>query len=77
MAVHDVLVLNSNYEPLNVCNARRAISLLILGKADVLVHRDDPIYTAGDRFRNYGFLGTPFWLVISSLVSIVLVKPRT
>ena len=30
-----------------------------------------------DRFRNYGFLGTPFWLVISSLVSIVLVKPRT
>ncbi len=52
MAVHDVLVLNSNYEPLNVCNARRAISLLILGKADVLVHRDDLIYTAGGELES-------------------------
>lgn len=47
MAIHDVLVLNSNYEPLNVCNARRAISLLVLGKADVLVNRDEPIISAG------------------------------
>jgi 5-methylcytosine-specific restriction endonuclease McrA len=47
MALHDVLVLNSNYEPLNVCNVRRAISLLVLGKADILVNRDHPIMTAG------------------------------
>jgi len=33
---HEVLVLNSDYEPLNVCNMRRAIVLLYLGKADVL-----------------------------------------
>ena len=32
----EVLVLNSDYEPLNVCNLRRAITLLHLGKADVL-----------------------------------------
>lgn len=33
---HSVLVLNQNYEPLNICNARRAIVLVIGGKADVL-----------------------------------------
>ena len=32
----DVLVLNSDYEPLNVCSAKRAIVLVYLGKADVL-----------------------------------------
>jgi 5-methylcytosine-specific restriction endonuclease McrA len=45
MATHEVLVLNSNYEPLNVCNIRRAIGLLLLGKADVLQHNDVPIAT--------------------------------
>ncbi|MBI4301562.1 MAG: HNH endonuclease, partial [Chloroflexi bacterium] len=33
-----VLVLNQNYEPLNVCNARRALVLLHQGKAEVLEH---------------------------------------
>lgn len=33
---HEVLVLNSDYEPLNVCNMKRAISLVFLGKVDVL-----------------------------------------
>ena len=31
-----VLVLNQNYEPLNVCNVRRALVLVIDGKAEVL-----------------------------------------
>ncbi len=39
----EVLVLNSDYEPLNVCNLRRAIVLLYLGKADVLHAEDDTI----------------------------------
>lgn len=39
---HEVLVLNSDYEPLNVCNMRRAIVLLYLGKADVLHEGDEP-----------------------------------
>ena len=34
----EVLVLNSDYEPLNVCPARRAIVLVYLGKADILHH---------------------------------------
>lgn len=36
----EVLVLNSDYAPLNTCNLRRAISLVYLGKVDVL-HIDD------------------------------------
>jgi len=31
-----VLVLNQNYEPLNICRARRAIVLLYQGKAEML-----------------------------------------
>ncbi|HZU75631.1 MAG TPA: HNH endonuclease [Dehalococcoidia bacterium] len=33
-----VLVLNQNYEPINVCNARRAFVLLNRGKAELLEH---------------------------------------
>lgn len=33
-----VLVLNQNYQPLNVCNAKRAIILLGHGKAELLVN---------------------------------------
>ena len=33
-----VLVLNQNYEPLNVCNEKRAIILVDRGKAEVLEH---------------------------------------
>jgi 5-methylcytosine-specific restriction endonuclease McrA len=35
----EVLVLNSDYEPLNICNLRRAMNLVFLGKVDVL-HED-------------------------------------
>lgn len=33
---HEVLVLNSDYAPLNICSLRRAINLIYLGKVDVL-----------------------------------------
>jgi len=39
---HEVLVLNSDYEPLNICNVRRAINLVLLGKVDVL-HEDSVV----------------------------------
>jgi 5-methylcytosine-specific restriction endonuclease McrA len=45
LATHEVLVLNSNYEPLNVCNMRRAVALMLLGKAEVLQQRDHPLAT--------------------------------
>jgi len=45
-----VLVLNQNYEPLNVCNARRAVVLLGRGKAEVLEHRTQFIHTVSTSF---------------------------
>ena len=41
---HEVLVLNNDYEPLNVCNLRRAIILVCMGKADIL-HNDSHVVT--------------------------------
>jgi 5-methylcytosine-specific restriction endonuclease McrA len=40
-----VLLLNQNYEPLNVCNTRRAFGLLDAGKAEVLEHANGGIRT--------------------------------
>jgi len=39
----EVLVLNNNYQPLNVTNIRRAITLLYLGKAEVM-HTDTGVF---------------------------------
>jgi len=36
-----VLVLNQNYEPLNVCNVRRALVLVIGGRAEILQARSN------------------------------------
>ena len=41
-----VLVLNLDYEPINVCNARRAIVLLVKGKAELLENGRGEIRTA-------------------------------
>ena len=46
-----VLVLNQNYEPLNVCNARRALVLLDVGKAEVLEHGHGEIRSTSRAFR--------------------------
>ncbi|KAA0228672.1 MAG: hypothetical protein AKCLJLPJ_00470 [Fimbriimonadales bacterium] len=43
---HDVLLLNNNYEPLNVCSMVRAMSLMLKGKAEVL-HRNGHIVRTG------------------------------
>ncbi|MEX2247937.1 MAG: HNH endonuclease [Dehalococcoidia bacterium] len=45
-----VLVLNQNYEPLNVCNAMRAFVLVDRGKAEVLEHGHGHIRTAARAF---------------------------
>jgi 5-methylcytosine-specific restriction endonuclease McrA len=46
-----VLVLNQNYEPLNVCNARRAFVLVDRGKAEVLEHSDGFLRSAVQTYR--------------------------
>ena len=49
---HSVLVLNQNYEPLNVCNVRRAMVLVIDGKAEVLEEYNLALRRAHQRFAS-------------------------
>ena len=61
-----VLVLNQNYEPLNVCNVRRAFVLLDRGKAEVLEN-------------GRGYLRSPsFVFTIPSVIRLIYVirRPR-
>lgn len=46
MKAVDVLLLNANYEPLNVCDVRRAFSLVLMGKADVLHDSEGQVVTS-------------------------------
>ena len=45
-----VLVLNQNYEPLNVCKVRRAVLLLIRGKAEVIENGRGDIHSVTSVF---------------------------
>jgi 5-methylcytosine-specific restriction endonuclease McrA len=49
--VHQVLVLNASYEPLNVCTVRRAHVLVFKGKAEVVEQLDRPLRSACDTYR--------------------------
>ena len=46
----DVLLLNQNYEPLNVCQTKRAVVLLISGKAEIVVNSRGYIHTPTAQF---------------------------
>ena len=46
----DVLVLNSNFLPLNVTKVRRSMMLIINGKAELIEHKDENIHTSNDSF---------------------------
>ncbi len=45
MVDYQCLVLNQSYEPLNICRARRAISLIFSGKAEMLENGTGYIHT--------------------------------
>ena len=45
-----VLVLNQNYEPLNICRARRAVVLLYRGKAEMLENGSGFVHSASSVF---------------------------
>ncbi len=62
MTSSEVLLLNHNYEPLNVCNLRRAMALLLLGKADLVHAREAPLLTGN------GLLSAPSVLKMRYLV---------
>lgn len=46
----DVLVLNQNYEPLNVCHTHRAVVLIIGGKAEIVTNGRGYILTPSAKF---------------------------
>jgi 5-methylcytosine-specific restriction endonuclease McrA len=46
MESSSVLVLNQNYEPLNVCNVRRAVVLVLRGKAEIIETARGALHTA-------------------------------
>lgn len=50
MDFESVLVLNQNYEPLNVCNVRRALVLVLRGKAEVVETARGVLHTASRAF---------------------------
>jgi 5-methylcytosine-specific restriction endonuclease McrA len=43
----NVLVLNLDYQPINICGARRAVKLIYLGKAEILEDRGDFFLSPG------------------------------
>ena len=45
-----VLVLNANYEPLNICTTRRAVGLMMMGKAEMIANGRGEIMTASSSF---------------------------
>ena len=45
-----VLVLNANFEPLNVCTTRRAIGLILSGKADLVLNGRGVITTVSTAY---------------------------
>ncbi len=48
----EVLVLNSDYEPLNICNVRRAMNLVFGGKVDILHENSLILRTVSREFRS-------------------------
>ncbi len=46
-----VLVLNQNFEPLNICNLRRALALVLCGKAEIVVENHRLIHTVSRSFE--------------------------
>jgi 5-methylcytosine-specific restriction endonuclease McrA len=46
-----VLVLNQNYEPLNVCNVKRALVMVITGKAEVIEQNGLVLHTIDQDYR--------------------------
>ena len=45
-----VLVLNQNYQPLNICSVRRAIVLMGRGKAELIVNGQGQIRSSSEAF---------------------------
>jgi len=59
-----VLVLNTTYEPLNVCSARRAVVLLLKNKAEVVEHSERTFHS------EHASLGVPHVIRLREYVAV-------
>ena len=50
-----VLVLNANFEPINICSTRRAIGLILGGKAAMVANGRGYIHTKGIVTASIGY----------------------
>lgn len=73
-----VLVLNQNYEPITICNARRAIILTYLGKAEIICTVENKVIRSVYRTFEYPsvvrlviFVRVPFKKIILSRKNII------
>ena len=66
-----VLVLNQNYEPLNVCSVRRAVVLVLRGKTEVLEIGDEPL-----RGVSSARFDTPSVIRLQRFIRCPIPKPR-
>lgn len=72
-----VLLLNQNYEPLNVCSARRALLLILRGKAHAVELADEIIRSVSRDFplpsvvRLERYIHAPRWRVVLSKRNIM------
>ncbi len=57
-----VLVLNQNYEPLNICRVRRAVVLLYRGKAEMLENGTGVIQSASCTFLIPSVIRLAYWI---------------
>ena len=58
----EVLVLNNNYEPLNICNMRRAVALLYLGKAEVVHENGHVLHSFATQMRSPSVLKLRYYV---------------
>lgn len=70
MVEHRCLVLNQSYEPLNVCRARRAITLIFSGKAEMLENGVGFIHTSSSRYP------LPSVIRLANLIKRPLPQPK-
>ncbi len=68
--MHKVLVLNTTYEPLNVCSPRRALVLLLKQRAEVLEYSDRTLRSEHEQFR------VPYVIKLREYVSVPRGKSR-
>jgi len=56
-----VLVLNQNYQPLNICNARRAFVLMGHGKAETVLSGRGNVRSATQTFPSHRLSACTIW----------------